>query len=234
MTRRALVLCPGRGSYSRKQLGSLQGRPSAALDAFDALRAEWGQPGPRALDAADRFSPRTHIAGEHASILTAGATLADVEQIDRDAFEIVGVVGNSMGWYTALGVAGALSLQATAPSSTPWGRGRRATSSAGRSSTPSWARIGCPRRSGRRPSATRWRPSTGCTGASTWADRPSSGTRTALKQALAQLPPIPAKGHGFPLRLPSHSASTRPCSPTPAPGRRPPWQGWAGKPRRSR
>lgn len=109
---RALVLCPGRGSYSRKELGSLQGRTSAALDAFDALRAAHGRPGPRALDAEPRFSPRKHIAGEHASILTAGATLADVEAIDRSRFEVVGVMGNSMGWYTALGAAGSLSLEA--------------------------------------------------------------------------------------------------------------------------
>ncbi len=109
---RALVLCPGRGSYSRKELGSLQGRASAALDAFDALRAEKGLPGPRALDAEARFSPRKHIAGEHASILTAGATLADVEAIDASRFELVGVMGNSMGWYTALGAAGSLSLEA--------------------------------------------------------------------------------------------------------------------------
>ena len=108
MTRRALVLCPGRGSYGRAELGTLQGRPSAFLDAFDAHRAALGRPTVRELDAADRYTARMHIAGEHASILTAGYALADVEAIDPQKLEIVGICGNSMGWYTALAAAGAL------------------------------------------------------------------------------------------------------------------------------
>jgi len=109
MTRRALVLCPGRGSYSRSELGTLVDRKSPFLDVFDAHRAALGRPTVRELDAAERYSARMHIAGEHASILTAGYSLSDIEQIDPEKLDVVGVCGNSMGWYTALVAAGALS-----------------------------------------------------------------------------------------------------------------------------
>ena len=106
----ALVVCPGRGSYGRDSLGSLAGMNSPSLDAFDALRAARGKPTVRELDAASAYSARLHVAGEHASILTAGASLADLDQLSPDKVRVVAVVGNSMGWYTALGYAGALSL----------------------------------------------------------------------------------------------------------------------------
>lgn len=108
--RRALVLCPGRGSYGRDTRGQLVHRESVALDVFDAERARRGAPTVRALDAAPQLRPELHVAGEHASGLTAAFSLSDAEQINQDRFEIVGVCGNSMGWYTALGLAGALPL----------------------------------------------------------------------------------------------------------------------------
>ena len=110
---RLFLLCPGRGSYGRNELGSLQG-PSATLDRLDAIRAHLGRPTLRELDAAERFSARLHLAGEHASLLTAGATLADLETLNAARARIVGVGGNSMGWYTALHAAGALDLDAMA------------------------------------------------------------------------------------------------------------------------
>lgn len=112
---RALLVAPGRGSYDRASLGSLQQRSPAAaavIDAADALRAARGLPTVRQLDAEPAFSARKHSAGEHASLLTATATLADAAELS-DRFEVVGVVGNSMGWYTALGLAGALDLHDT-------------------------------------------------------------------------------------------------------------------------
>jgi len=112
--KRALVLCPGRGSYGRDSLGSLQGRDSTALDTFDALRSSLGRPTVRELDAAGRYSAMRHVAGEHASALTAAASLSDLELVDPSRVEVVAVCGNSMGWYTALGAAGALSLSACA------------------------------------------------------------------------------------------------------------------------
>lgn len=111
---RVVVLCPGRGSYGRDELGSLAGRGSRFLDAFDALRAARGRPTVRALDAEPRYSARLHVAGEHASALTAGVTLTDFDGLDPAKVEVVAVAGNSMGWYTALGAAGALSPADTA------------------------------------------------------------------------------------------------------------------------
>ncbi|MEO0600625.1 MAG: ACP S-malonyltransferase [Myxococcota bacterium] len=113
MTQRALVVCPGRGSYGREQLGSLQhdlAEARAVIDACDAWRETHGQPTVRELDAAERYQAKRHVAGEHASLLTFAVTMVDLAHIDRDRYDVVGVTGNSMGWYTALAAAGALSL----------------------------------------------------------------------------------------------------------------------------
>jgi malonyl CoA-acyl carrier protein transacylase len=107
---RTLVLFPGRGSYAKDDLGSLKDLHSPSVDTLEGVRREAGRPGPREMDAAERFSGRTHVAGEHASILTAAVSLGDLDQLDRERVEVVAVCGNSMGWYTALGYAGALPL----------------------------------------------------------------------------------------------------------------------------
>lgn len=104
--RRIVVVCPGRGSYTRDLLHSLARTPS--VEAADRFRAGLGRPTPTQLDAAETYQSRLHVAGENASILTMACSLAD-----RDALkdvEIAAVIGNSMGWYTALAVAGALPL----------------------------------------------------------------------------------------------------------------------------
>ena len=106
MRPRVVLVCPGRGSYSRDTLGSLRSTPS--VSAADALRASLGRPTPTEMDRAPAFVSKLHVAGENASILTAACTLAG-----RDALgdiDVVAVIGNSMGWYTALAVAGALPL----------------------------------------------------------------------------------------------------------------------------
>ena len=110
MTRlRALIVCPGRGSYGRAQLGSLPaGDP--IVGALDRLRGGLGRPAISALDRAAAYTPELHVAGEHASLLTFGATAVDLAAIDRDKVDLVGVTGNSMGFYTALYAAGALDL----------------------------------------------------------------------------------------------------------------------------
>lgn len=108
---RALVLCPGRGSYGRSDLGSVGDIVSPTLDAIDAWRARQGRPTVRELDGAERYQSRLHVAGEHASILTAGVSLADLDQLDPNRVRVAAVCGNSMGWYTALGYAGALGIE---------------------------------------------------------------------------------------------------------------------------
>ena len=101
-----VLLCPGRGSYGREQLGTLISTPS--VQTADAFRAAAGRPAPSEMDRAPQYSSRLHVAGENASILTAAFTLSDRDQLGD--VEVVAVIGNSMGWYTALAVAGALSL----------------------------------------------------------------------------------------------------------------------------
>jgi acyl transferase domain-containing protein len=110
---RALVVCPGRGSYGRAQLGSLPvGDPIVA--ALDRYRSELGRPAISALDRAPEYTPRLHVAGEHASLLTFACTALDLAAIARDRIDIVGVAGNSLGFYTALYAAGALELAGAA------------------------------------------------------------------------------------------------------------------------
>lgn len=112
--RRALLVCPGRGSYDRASLGQLQDRSAAAtavIDACDAWRIEHGRKTVRELDAAENHRSTLHVAGENASLLTFACSVADAADLARDRYEVVGVTGNSMGWYTALAVAGALPLE---------------------------------------------------------------------------------------------------------------------------
>ena len=107
----AVVICPGRGTYNAAELGYL-GRhfpDPDLLAAFDAELADAGQEPISRLDGAARFSLATHGRGDTASGLIFAASLGDFLSIDRDAVEIVAVTGNSMGWYTALTCAGALS-----------------------------------------------------------------------------------------------------------------------------
>lgn len=109
----AVVVCPGRGTYNKAELGYL-GRHFAdpgLLAAFDAQRAAAGQDTLTALDGAERFSLARHTRGDNASGLIYAATLGDFRAIDRERIEIVAVTGNSMGWYSALACAGAVSAE---------------------------------------------------------------------------------------------------------------------------
>lgn len=107
----AVVICPGRGTYNKAELGYLARHfpDRALLDGFDAQRIAEGQPTLGELDGAARFSLATHTRGDNASALIYAATLGDFLSIDRDEIEIVAVTGNSMGWYSALACGGALS-----------------------------------------------------------------------------------------------------------------------------
>lgn len=107
----AVVICPGRGTYNKPELGYLARHfPDAALLAqFDAQRAAAGQETLSELDGAERFSGLKHTRGDNASGLIYAATLGDFLSIDPDQVEVVAVTGNSMGWYSALACAGAVS-----------------------------------------------------------------------------------------------------------------------------
>jgi len=115
MKQTAVVICPGRGSYNREELGYLA-RHHADKMAFiadvDGYRRRCGQMAITELDGLSRYSPSQHGAGENASVLIYACALADFADIDPDRYEIVAVTGNSMGWYLALAAAGALDRQA--------------------------------------------------------------------------------------------------------------------------
>ena len=110
----ALIVCPGRGTYGKNELGYLRRHHSERADlieGFDRLRAERGQPTLSELDGADRFSVATHTRGDIASPLIFAASFADFLAIDRDRFDIAAVTGNSMGWYTTLACGGAVGAE---------------------------------------------------------------------------------------------------------------------------
>lgn len=109
----ALVVCPGRGTYNKAELGYLMRHHSQRKDmlaAFEAERAGRAQISLAALDGASRYSVATHTRGDNASLLIHACAYGDFQAIDRAKYDIIGVTGNSMGWYIALACAGALSL----------------------------------------------------------------------------------------------------------------------------
>jgi [acyl-carrier-protein] S-malonyltransferase len=116
---RALIVCPGRGSYTKESLGyfrrysGVRAEESvrAMLSTLDEMRQTQSRTSISQLDSAKTFDPEIYLRGEHGAALTFAATVADFYAI-RDAVRPVAVVGNSMGWYTALHVAGALDLKA--------------------------------------------------------------------------------------------------------------------------
>ena len=106
----AVVICPGRGTYTKAELGYLarhHADKGEVLAAFDRKRAALGQETLSALDGAGRYSVARHTRGDNASALIYACTLADFRALR--GVEVVAVTGNSMGWYSALACAGALS-----------------------------------------------------------------------------------------------------------------------------
>jgi len=107
---RIVVICHGRGTYTRDTSGYLAnfGAPAKNQIAFmDEQRKVAGLPVLSELDSSP-FKVKTHLAGEHASPLIYACSLADFLSIDQKIYEIVAITGNSMGWYIALALSGAL------------------------------------------------------------------------------------------------------------------------------
>lgn len=115
--KRIVVVCPGRGSYTKDNLGYLKDDgpmgPSTPLfkeflaDLDDRRRAG-GDPAISELDSMAQFKPALHTRGEHASALIYACAFKDFLSINRDKYEIVAVCGNSMGWYLTLAFGQAL------------------------------------------------------------------------------------------------------------------------------
>jgi len=106
---RAAILCPGRGSYTERTLRSLAAKGERVQRA-DALRAEYGLETLSALDDAERFAPAKHLMPAHVSPLIYLVSVLHSERI-FDEYDVTCVGGNSLGWYTALAVGGALSFE---------------------------------------------------------------------------------------------------------------------------
>jgi len=106
----AVLICPGRGTYNKPELGTVVGNfPDADLmAAFDARRTGLVQDTLTDLDGAARFSSAKHTRGDNASALIYAASLGDRLSIHNE-IEIAAVTGNSMGWYSALACGGAVS-----------------------------------------------------------------------------------------------------------------------------
>lgn len=109
---KAVLICPGRGTYNKTELGTLARHfPDPDLLArFDAQRLAAGAEALSALDGAARFSRAKHGRGDNASGLIYAAGLGDAMSLSED-IEVVAVTGNSMGWYTTLACAGAVSAE---------------------------------------------------------------------------------------------------------------------------
>lgn len=111
MTRTAVVICPGRGTYNKHELGYLHRHHADRMGMFrefDTIRGQAGQDSIIDLDGAAQYSVARYTRGDIASPLIYAASLADAQSLAPD-IEVVAVTGNSMGWYIALAAAGALS-----------------------------------------------------------------------------------------------------------------------------
>ncbi|WP_419911518.1 ACP S-malonyltransferase [Hoeflea sp.] len=112
MRKTAVVVCPGRGTYNKSELGYLGRYHDDKTDfiaMLDGYRAEQDQTPISVLDGAERYSVATYSRGDNASPLIFGCAYADFLSIDHEAIEVVAVTGNSMGWYIALACVGSLS-----------------------------------------------------------------------------------------------------------------------------
>jgi acyl transferase domain-containing protein len=117
MTLRVAIICPGRGTYSKAELGSItapsplgaSAKRAQVLAAADRERSSRGRATVTDLDQAGVFSS-LHLRGENAAALIFTGSAQDFVSLPS-GIDIVAVCGNSMGFYTALFASGALSLE---------------------------------------------------------------------------------------------------------------------------
>lgn len=107
--KRIAILCPGRGSYAEKQLHSLP-EQHAWVDTAESIRREYGLVSLRELDSAERFDRKLHMHPANVSPLIYVVSMLDAAAIQAE-HRAVCVAGNSLGWYTALAVGGAISFE---------------------------------------------------------------------------------------------------------------------------
>lgn len=110
MSCRAVLICPGRGSYNRSELGYLSRHHASnpLLAQFDALRRAEGEVPLSELDRSAQFSDTVHGVDSAAAPLIYSASCLDALALAQD-IDLIAITGNAMGWYSALAIGGALS-----------------------------------------------------------------------------------------------------------------------------
>lgn len=109
--KKAIVVCPGRGSYNKSELGYLyryHADKPELVQSMDKYRQQSQQPTLTELDQTKVFDSRVHTRGDNASSLIYACAYADYLSIDPERFDVIAITGNSMGWYIALGCANGL------------------------------------------------------------------------------------------------------------------------------
>jgi len=106
---RIAVFCPGRGAYTKRDRSTLpQDHPHVVR--AEELRAEYGLTPLLELDRSPRWRSSVQLRPDNVSPLIYTASLIDAAQA-LEEHEALCAGGNSMGWYTALAVAGALDFE---------------------------------------------------------------------------------------------------------------------------
>ncbi len=111
MKKSAVVIFPGRGTYGKDELAYLSRYHKdrqAFVDGVDAWRERQGRVAVTELDNTKTYAASRHASSINASALIYTCALADFAAINRDAFDIAAVCGNSLGWYLTLAAAGAV------------------------------------------------------------------------------------------------------------------------------
>ena len=111
--KRIIIVCPGRGSYTRESSGYLKKYGKLISEHvmwMDKMREREDLLSLTLLDDKP-FQSKTHMTGENASALIFACSLSDFSFINQSKYEIVSVIGNSMGWYTSLVLGNALSIE---------------------------------------------------------------------------------------------------------------------------
>ena len=111
--KRVVVICPGRGTYTRETSGYLDKYGEAAREHIIWMDQQRDKENLQSISSLDlgSFKSKIHMVGENASTLIFACSMSDYLSIDQEKYEIVSIVGNSMGWYTALSLGNAISIK---------------------------------------------------------------------------------------------------------------------------
>ena len=110
---RIVIICPGRGSYTRETQGYLKKYTQSSSDKVKYMDKERSNAGLTTITDLDSqpFKTSIHMKGEHASTLIYASSLIDYYSIDQSKYKVVAIIGNSMGWYSTLAFSESLDYQ---------------------------------------------------------------------------------------------------------------------------